>query len=99
MRCKDKPCSPCTCGHCASRPVCARCGEWMDPTEAYERGRLAGIAEGRAAERADVVAWFYDDRRWLDDMRWSTLRAHHRDAIRNDIERGDHVGAAGKVKP
>jgi hypothetical protein len=68
-------------------------------SDAEERGRLAGIAEGRAAERADVVAWFYDDRRWLDDMRWSTLRAHHRDAIRNDIERGDHVGAAGKVKP
>lgn len=57
-----------------------------------------GRALGRAEERADMVAWLYDDRKWLH-MRWSTLRAHHRDAMRDDIERGDHVGAAGKVKP
>jgi hypothetical protein len=46
-----------------------------------ERGRLAGIEEGRAAERADVVAWFENH----VHPTWASVR------------NGAHVGAAGKV--
>jgi hypothetical protein len=53
-------------------------------TAAYERGRLAGIEEGRAAERADVVAWLHGERRCGV-------------STRSLIKDGAHVGAAGKV--
>ena len=58
---------------------CVLCRE----AAAYERGRLAGIEEGRAAERADVVAWFENH----VHPTWASVR------------NGAHVGAAGKVKP
>jgi hypothetical protein len=61
---------------------------------AYERGRLAGIEEGRAAERADVVARAVMTAKPMLNPEGAAIHA-----VANDIERGEHVGAAGKVKP
>lgn len=47
----------------------------------YEAARAEGEAAGRAAERADVVAW-------LMRTEWADEEAYH-------IEAGRHVGAAG----
>jgi hypothetical protein len=58
----------------------------------YERGRLAGIEEGRAAERADVVAWL---RHGVDVLGWHDEYLCAADDIE---ERGEHVGAAGGKK-
>jgi hypothetical protein len=71
--------------------------ECIDPElfDAYERGRLAGIEEGRAAERADVVVWL--NAKHVRGDAGNVAYTNLVDVIRWNVEVGSHVGAAGKV--